>query len=55
MTKSGWEGNKEQDEEEEERLGAAVYRADGSIMRTKLQSGEVRGHKQGKMERAAGK
>lgn len=54
MTKSGREGNKEQDGEEEERLGAAVYRADGSIMRTKLQSGEVRGHKQGKTEKGSG-
>lgn len=55
MTKSGREGNKEQAGEEEERLGAAVYRADGSIMRTKLQSGEVRGHKQGKTEKGSGR
>lgn len=55
MTKRGREGNKEQAGEEEERLGEAVYRADGSIMRTKLQSGEVRGHKQGKTEKGSGR
>lgn len=55
MTKSGREGNKEQDGEEEERLGTAVYRADGSIMRTKLQSGEVGGHKQRKTEKGSGR